>query len=140
MLFRQPTTHSSTYSFHEASKALISGAVHVRLRALTARAYEHGLMKQAPEPSLPAGYRPISRRFCPKEPLLRSERSRKSLSIFSTLATLRITTSTLKLTRNEAQELVALVERAFESWQTVREDPAARVYLVALLLWRQWNR
>ena len=47
---------------------------------------------------------------------------------------------TLKLTRNEAQELVARVEQAFQSSQTLRQDPAARVYLVALLLWRQWNR
>ncbi len=46
----------------------------------------------------------------------------------------------LKLTRNEVQAFIAQAEQAFHAWQAVREDPAARVYLAALLLWRQWSR
>ena len=45
-----------------------------------------------------------------------------------------------KLTRREAERLVAQVQRAFQAWQTVRADPATRVYLAALLLWKQWSR
>ena len=47
---------------------------------------------------------------------------------------------TLKLTRYEAQALVAQVREAFRLWYSVLADPAARVYLAALLLWRQWSR
>ncbi len=44
------------------------------------------------------------------------------------------------LSRNEARALVVQVEEAFQGWQSVREDPAARIFLAALLLQRQWNR
>ncbi len=47
---------------------------------------------------------------------------------------------TQKLTRGETQRLVDQAPKAFRSWQSVREEPEARVYLAGLLLWRQWSR
>jgi hypothetical protein len=47
---------------------------------------------------------------------------------------------TQTLTRRDTQELVVQVEKTFQSWQTVREEPEARIFLAGLLLWRQWSR
>ncbi|HXE52949.1 MAG TPA: hypothetical protein VN541_08045 [Tepidisphaeraceae bacterium] len=43
-------------------------------------------------------------------------------------------------TRSECVNLVARVDEAFATWQTIRNDPVARTYLAALLLWRKWGR
>ncbi|MCP4593516.1 MAG: hypothetical protein GY842_22490 [bacterium] len=125
---------------HESSKKLISGATHARLRALTARAFEHGTMKQASRAfasgGLPPGLQPILPHGVPAE-------IRKLADVFVNLQNARHGADydvNLKLTRHETRMLVDRVEEAFQLWQTVREDPAIRVYLTALLLWRQWNR
>ena len=125
---------------HESSKRLVSGAAHARLRALSARAYEHGVMKQASRAFASGGLPPNLQTVLPQGA---PAEIREIAEIFVDVQEARHAADydvTLKLTRNETQELIALVERAFQLWQTVREDPAARAYLVALLLWRQWNR
>ena len=43
-------------------------------------------------------------------------------------------------TRLDAMNLVNRVDRAFQLWRPLRTDPAARMYLAALLLWKKWNR
>lgn len=43
-------------------------------------------------------------------------------------------------TRLEVNNLVARVRQAFQDWSAVRTDPAAQMYLAALLLWKRWNR
>jgi uncharacterized protein (UPF0332 family) len=47
---------------------------------------------------------------------------------------------TRTFTRDEVNDLVKRVRQAFQSWQAVREDPTARIYLAALLLWKKWDR
>ena len=42
--------------------------------------------------------------------------------------------------RLEVMNLVNRVDQAFQLWRTLRTDPAARMYLAALLLWKKWNR
>ena len=43
-------------------------------------------------------------------------------------------------TRQETLDLVAHTRQTFAAWQTIRTDPAARIYLAALLLWKKWSR
>lgn len=47
----------------------------------------------------------------------------------------------IRFTRMQVNDLVALADAAFVSWQAVRTDPVAPMYLAALLLWKKgWNR
>jgi hypothetical protein len=43
-------------------------------------------------------------------------------------------------TRLEVMNLVSRVDQAFRLWRALRTDPAARMYLASLLLWKKWNR
>jgi hypothetical protein len=43
-------------------------------------------------------------------------------------------------TRLESTNLVARSAQAFATWQGIRNDPIAKSYLAALLLWKKWNR
>jgi hypothetical protein len=43
-------------------------------------------------------------------------------------------------TRSECVNLVARSAQAFATWQAVRNDPVARTFLAAMLLWKKWNR
>ncbi len=125
---------------HESSKRLISGAAHDRLRALTVRAFEHGTMKQASRAFASGGPPPNLQAVLPHGA---PAEIREIADVFIDLQTARHSADydvTRTLTRHEAQTLVDQVEAAFQSWQTVREGPEARVYLAALLLWRQWSR
>lgn len=45
-----------------------------------------------------------------------------------------------RFSRSEASDVIAQAAAAFQAWQRVRNHPAARNYLAALLLWKQWNR
>ncbi len=124
----------------ESSKMLISGSAHARLRALTSRAFDHGTMRQASKAfasgGLPANLQMILPQGAPRQ-------LRRIAAIFVDTQQARHGADydvTLRLSRNEARALVVQVEEAFQGWQTVREDPAARIFLAALLLWRQWNR
>lgn len=125
---------------HESAKMLISGAAHTPLRALTARAYEHGAMRQASKSFASGGLPPTLQAILP------GGAPREIREIATTFVDLQDARHgadydmTLKLTRRDAQGLIARVERAFAVWRSVREDPAARVYLAALLLWKQWGR
>lgn len=125
---------------HESSKKLVSGASHTRLRALTSRAFEHGTMRQASRAFASGGLPPNLEQMLPQgaPPAIR-----QIAEIFLILQQARHGADydlTLRWTRHEGQELVAQVEEAFQLWQAVRDDPAARVYLASLLFWRQWNR
>ncbi len=125
---------------HESAKRLISGAAHARLRALTSRAFEHGTMRQASRAFASGGLPP---HLQPLLPHGISPEIRKIAEAFISLQEARHGADydvTLRTTRNEARELIVLVEKAFQWWQTVRDESAARVYLTALLLWRQWSR
>jgi len=44
-----------------------------------------------------------------------------------------------RLTRKETNAVVSRVQWAFVEWRTVRETEAARIYLVALLMWERWR-
>lgn len=125
---------------YESSKSLVSGAAYRRLRALTARAFEHGTMKQASRAfssgGLPSTLQPILPGGAPPE-------IRRIAGVFVDLQYARHSADydvARKLTRQEVEALIDQVEQAFQAWQTVRGTPAARVYLAALLLWRQWSR
>ncbi len=125
---------------HESSKRLISGAAHTHLRALTARAHDHATMRQASKAFASGGLPPNLHLILPGgvPPEIRT-----IAGVFVDLQQARHSADydvTQKLTRHDAQALVAQAERAFQSWQTAREDPATRAYLAALLLWRQWSR
>ncbi len=125
---------------HESSRRLISGTAHERLRALAARAFDHGTMKKASRAFASGGIPPSLQSILPHGA---PAEIRQIANIFVSLQDARHSADydvTLKLTRNETREFVGLAEAAFEAWQTVRENPATRVYLAALLLWRQWNR
>lgn len=125
---------------HESSKTLVSGAAYGHLRALTGRAYEHGTMKRASRAFSSGGLPPdLDKVLSGGTP----SGIRKIAGVFVDLQDARHSADydvTLKLTRQEVQALVGQVEQAFQAWQTVRVDPAARVYLTALLLWKQWSR
>lgn len=43
-------------------------------------------------------------------------------------------------TRLEVTNLVARVAQAFQSWQAIRTDPVARMYLASMLLGKKWTR
>ena len=125
---------------HESSKRLISGTAQERLRALTARAFEHGTMKKASRAFASGGLPPNLQSILPHGVPAEIQ---EIADVFVGLQNARHSADydvTLKLTRNETREFVGQAEGAFEAWQIVREDPVARVYLAALLLWRQWNR
>jgi uncharacterized protein (UPF0332 family) len=125
---------------HESSKRLISGASHEQLRALTVRAFDHGTMKQASKAFASGGLPPSLQSILPHGAPVEL---RKLADVFVNLQHARHGADydvNLSLTRHETQTLVDQVEEAFQLWQTLREDPAARVYLTSLLLWRQWNR
>ncbi len=124
----------------ESSKRTISGSTQAALRGLTARAYDHGTMRQASRAFASGGLPPTLQAILPQET---PPQIREIAEVFVDLQDARHRADydvTLKLTRQEAKALVDQVERAFQAWQTVREEPAARVYLAALLLWRQWRR
>ncbi len=124
----------------ESSRRLISGGAQASLRALTARAYDHGTMRQASRVFASGGLPPTLVAILPQGV---PPKIGKIAEVFVSLQDVRHRADydlTLKLTRREAQAFIGQVDRAFHVWQTVREDPAARVYLAALLFWRQWSR
>jgi uncharacterized protein (UPF0332 family) len=43
-------------------------------------------------------------------------------------------------TRNEAEKLIELAERAFSDWQVIRNDDLARLYLACFLLNNAWDK
>jgi hypothetical protein len=45
-----------------------------------------------------------------------------------------------RITRTDAIALVGRARQAFDSWERVRNEPMARVYLAALLLVKKWDR
>jgi len=45
-----------------------------------------------------------------------------------------------RFTRQEASDSVDLAEEAFQAWVRIRGQAEAKVFLISLLLWRQWNR
>ncbi len=125
---------------YESSKTFISGTAHAGLRALAARAYEHGTMKQASTAFAAGGLPPTLQQILPGGT---PAEIRNIAAVFVDLQFARHRADydvTVKLTRQDAQALIGQVEQAFQNWQTVRKDPASRVFLAALLLWRQWSR
>jgi uncharacterized protein (UPF0332 family) len=109
------------------------------LRSLVGRAFAHNEMKQAslhfagdnlPQPvreavagTVPPGLRLVARTFIDLQER-RHEADYKRNRRF---------------TRGEAVSLVDTAGQAFQAWRTVRKDPAARVYLAALVLWNKWR-
>jgi uncharacterized protein (UPF0332 family) len=45
-----------------------------------------------------------------------------------------------KFTRNEAEDLVDLTERAFSDWKQIRNDDLARIYLSCFLVSKSWDK
>lgn len=124
----------------ESSKMLISGTAYTPLRELTARAFEHGAMRQASKAFASGGLPPALQRILPRGVPVPIQRI---ADVFVDLQQARHSADydvAQKLTRREAQRLVTQVQRTFQAWQAARADPAARVYLAALLLWKQWSR
>lgn len=125
---------------HEATRMLISGVAQAHLRSLTSRAFDHGTMKQSSRAFASSGLPP---HLQPMLPLGAPAEIRDLASTFVTLQQARHAADydvSLRLTRREAQTLVDNVASAFQLWNSVRDDSATRVYLAALLLWRQWSR
>ncbi len=100
---------------HESSKRLISGAVHARLRALTARAHDHGAMKQASRTFASGG---LPRVLQPILPQGASPQLRQVAAVFVALQDARHGADydvTQMLTRRDTQALVVQVEEAFRT-------------------------
>lgn len=120
----------------EATRTLVARA---ELRTRFARSFEHGDMKQA------------SRSF--GNPQAQSATLTGGITIPIDLQDVAAAFVELQearheadynveraFTRVEAQNLVARVGQAFQSWDAVKQDPAARLYLASLLLWKKWSR
>jgi uncharacterized protein (UPF0332 family) len=125
---------------YESSKKLVSGAAQTGLRTLISRAFEHSTMKQASRAFAAGGLPPNLQVLLPRgaPPELR-----KIAEVFVGLQQARHGADydlAQRFTRHEAQAFVGQTEEAFQLWLTVRDDLAARIYLAALLLWKQWSR
>jgi hypothetical protein len=121
------------------------GARHIstnpELQPLVARAFGHGEMKQVSDlfarnrlpdhlsrlvPVMPADLQVVADAFFQ----LQEARHRADYDIRPDRG----------FRREEARTQIRRAREAFEAWQRVREDPAAEVYLLALLLHRLWGR
>ena len=122
---------------HEATSTLIAVPA---VRGRFSRAFEHGDMKSAskafanPQPNkladltagvqVPADLQAIAATFV----ALQEARHEADYNVRRTF------------TRLEVINLVDQVDLAFQRWRGQRSDPAARMYLAALLLWKKWGR
>lgn len=46
----------------------------------------------------------------------------------------------LTLTRTQAQAYVQQAQKAFSSWQTIRKTSEANIFILSLLLWKNWEK
>lgn len=110
------------------------------IRTLLARTFDHGPMSQAskafanghgglpsslsrvaPDPAIiPPGLRAVARTFYQ----LQEERHSADYDL------------SRRFTRREVMALIARTESAFADWQEVRRTDGARLYLLAILLWK----
>ncbi len=124
----------------EGARAVVSGGGSVPLRSLTSRAFEHNPMKQACRAFSSTGLPPSLQRCLPNG--IPSE-IQKVAEIFLTLQTMRHEADynlSFRLSRSETKDLIAEADNAFRLWEQVRKTDAAKTFLLALLLWKQWSR
>lgn len=123
-----------------AARVFVTGTANKALRQQLQRAFDHGAMRQCCRAfsggSLPVGLAPLL-----TEPV--SANRRTLVSHFARLQDQRHDADynvTLTYSRDDADNAVRSAEQAFAAWRTIRATDEARVFLVSLLLWRQWNR
>jgi uncharacterized protein (UPF0332 family) len=46
----------------------------------------------------------------------------------------------IRYTRQEATTIVASARSAFEAWRRIRSYPMTRTHLIALIVWKKWDR
>jgi hypothetical protein len=122
---------------HEATATLIAVPA---VRGRFSRAFDHGDMKSA------------SKAFANPQPNQLADLT-GGVQVPADLQAIAATFVALQEARHEADynvrrsftrlEVVNLVNRAgqaFQLWRPLRTDPAARMYLAALLLWKKWYR
>jgi uncharacterized protein (UPF0332 family) len=128
----------------EASRALISGSERDGLRALVARGFAHADMSRASKAfSSGHGGLPPQLRSLVGQPQDFPADLARIAATFHELQQIRHTAdydTAYRLTRGEVLAIVDAAERAFTDWRQVRNTEAARVYLVALLMWERWRR
>jgi uncharacterized protein (UPF0332 family) len=123
-----------------AAKSLVSGTQNKALRQQMQRAFDHSAMRQCCR-AFSGGSLPVI-----LVPLLPGPVSMNLRAVASTFARLQDQRHdadynvALTYSRDDADNAVRDVEQAFAAWHTVRATDEARVFLVSLLLWRQWNR
>lgn len=109
------------------------------MRYAAQRAYEHGTMKQACRAfsgTLPASVAPLL-------PSPVSADLRVVADAFILLQDARHEADynvARRFTRQRADTLVSLAENAFAAYGRVQNTREAKVFLISLLLWKQWNR
>ncbi len=128
----------------EASRFLASGAGRGDLRSLIARGFVHSEMSRASK-AFSSGYGglPPHVRAVISDPRAFQSGLSVVAATFYQLQAARHTAdydTAYRLTRKETIALVSDVERAFAQWRAIRDTEAARVYLVALLMWERWKR
>ncbi len=124
----------------ESARFLIAGDAKKPLRQQVQRAFDHGAMRQCCRAfsggALPAAIAPLS-------PVPVSPELRLVAQAFVTLQDARHIADydvAISYSRSYAVSLIDVTEAAFAAWRAIRTTDEARVFLVSLLLWRQWNR
>jgi hypothetical protein len=121
--------------FHLLISEATSNWARPELRALLARSFDHGPMKSASEA------RVAQINVALKENPLEAQHAvlihlRTVASVF-TQAQQRRNDADYNMTRDwtlvEAEQQIASVKEAFESWRTIRDEAVAQAYLVSLL-------
>jgi uncharacterized protein (UPF0332 family) len=123
-----------------AAQSLVGKTGLGELRYLVERGFDHGAMRQCCR-TFAAGNLPASMTGLISSPI--SAELRLVASTFHQIQDARHEAdynTARRYTRQETNDLVAQVEQAFAAWKVVRREPEAKVFLVSLLLWRQWNR
>ena len=102
---------------------------------MLARSFDHGPMKTASEARVARINAALKNQAGGEETAVLA-RLRTVASVF-TQAQQRRNDADYNLTRDwtpvEAEQQIASVKEAFESWQAIREEPQAQAYLVSLL-------
>ncbi len=122
------------------SAASIAGMRTPALHALVARAHQHGELREVCG-EFARGQWPRSLRTLAAAPP--DLRLRQVALVFGELQDARHQADynlTYSFRRTEAERLVRRVEQAFSDWKIIRRTEEARLFLLALLFNKRWNR
>lgn len=125
----------------DATSAIVAGSDAPGLRQLTARAFEHGTMREASRSFASRQLPPhVERAMGAPQP---SVELQLVAAVFQDLQEARHESdynTHRRFTRIEAANCVTAARLAFSSWRKIRKTDGARQYLHALFAWRSWKR